>query len=59
MSKKFEVDKTVLKKPTFYFGIIAALAPLVPIVQEYVLANPEMISVAIGLLLTAFGVKKK
>lgn len=59
MSKKFEIDKSVLKKPTFYFGVLAALAPLVPAIQEYVSQSPEIITVAIGLLLTAFGVKKK
>jgi hypothetical protein len=43
-----EMKKSVLKSKTFYFGLATAIAPLFPVVGEYLSANAAQIGMIWG-----------
>lgn len=45
-----ELQKNVLKSKTFYFGLLTALAPLVPAVGTFLSENSGQISMVWGAL---------
>ena len=44
------MKKSVLKSKTFYMGLITAIAPLFPVVGEFVAANTASIGILWGAL---------
>jgi hypothetical protein len=44
------MNKSVLKSKTFWFGLISGVAPLFPVVQEFMAANAASIGVVWGAL---------
>lgn len=47
------MKKSVLKSRTFYFGLITAIAPLFPVVGEYVANNAAQVGMVWGVLAMA------
>ncbi len=42
------MEKSVLKSKTFYLGLVTALAPLFPVIGEFVAANLELVGIVWG-----------
>jgi hypothetical protein len=42
------MNKGILKSKTFWVSLVVALAPLFPVVSEFISGQPEMFSMAIG-----------
>lgn len=47
------MEKSVLKSKTFWFGLLTALASLVPAIQEHVIDKPELFGMLWGGLTVA------
>jgi len=42
------MDKSILKSKTFWVNLIAAIAPLIPSVKEFIVGNPEAVMMSLG-----------